>query len=162
MKKLILFLFILVSCAGTPIALKSDFQKLTDKKSGTLLTINLQTNGQIREGKNCLLNFEDGVNKYELILNEGMWDYALPFNQNEAELTKITCGPFYYYDLRNQGTKFKFTNNKIKYLGILNFELEDKGKLEWGLATINKEKLNNRILEMGLDQDNVEIDILKL
>jgi hypothetical protein len=162
MKSVLLFLVLLASCTTTPIALKSDFQKLSERKSGTLLTINLKTNGHIREGRNCHLNFEDDVNKYELILNEGIWDYALPFNQNQAELTKITCGPFYYYDLRNQGAKFKFTNDKIKYLGILNFELEEKGKMEWGLATINKDKLNDRILEMGLDQNNVEIDILKI
>jgi hypothetical protein len=162
MKKLLFLLFLLSGCAGSKVALKSDFQKMSESKSGTLLTINLQTNGRIREGQQCYLNFEDGANKYELLLQEGMWDYALPFNQNEAEITKITCGPFYYYDLKNQGARFKFSNEKIKYLGIINFELEEKGKMEWGLATKDETKLEDRIQQMGLFRENVEIDILKL
>lgn len=162
MKYFILGLFLLSSCANSPVPLKSDFQKLSEDKTGTLLTVNLNTNGQIREGNKCYLKFEDGVNRYELLLNEGVWDYALPFNQNKAEMTKITCGPFYYYDLTNQGAKFTFDNEKIKYLGIVNFELEDKGHMEWGLATKDKKRLEERILQMGLSEENVEIDILEL
>ena len=162
MKKFLVLLFLLSSCSNTPISLKSDFQKLSSDQSGTLVTINLVTNGYIKNGKSCFLKFEDGINNYKLALNEGVWDYALPFNQNEAELTKITCGPFYYYNLKDQGAKFKFDNKKIKYLGIVNFKLQEKGKMEWGLATIDKNKLNDRVLEMGLNQENVDIDILKL
>lgn len=160
----ILVIFLLAGCASSTKVLESDFQKVAMRKEGALLTVNLQTNGRVRDDKTCHLSISDGQNHFELSLNRGVGDYALPLQSGEGvvEITKISCGPFYYYDLKNQGASFKLKSQKIKYLGYIDFELEDKGKLEWGHSTMNEDQLRNRAQRMGFNEDTLEIDLLKL
>ncbi len=161
---LFLVTFLLAGCATSTKVLESDFQKLSMTKVGVVLTVNLQTNGRVRDDKNCYLKIDDGKNHFELLINRGVGDYALPLvsGENVIEITKITCGPFYYYDLKDQGATFQVKNQKIKYLGFINFKLEDKGNLEWGHATKDELQLRKRAQSMGFDDDSLEIDLLKL
>ncbi len=156
--------FLLAGCATSTKVLKSDFQKLSMTKEGAVLTVNLQTNGRIRKDKSCYLNISDGKDDFQLLINRGEGDYALPLRSggNTVEITKITCGPFYYYDLKDQGATFQVKNHMVKYLGFINFQLEDKGKLVWGHATVDKLELRKRTQLMGFDDGNLEIDLLKL
>lgn len=166
MMKIGLFLvfFLLAGCATSTNVLESDFHKLSKTKEGALLTVNLQTNGRVRDDKNCYLKIDDGKAHFELLINRGVGDYALPLvsGENVVEITKITCGPFYYYDLKDQGATFQVKNQKIKYLGFINFQLQDRGNLEWGHATKDELKLRQRAQSMGFDDDSLEIDLLKL
>jgi hypothetical protein len=159
----VLLLFFM-GCATSTKVLESDFQQLSRTKTGAILTVNLETNGRVRDDKNCSLKIEDENNQFELKLKRGEGDYALPLLSNEKnfEITKITCGPFYYYDLKNQGAAFSVKNQKIKYLGVVNFKLEDKGELEWGHATKDERELLRRAQLMGLTEEDLEIDLLKL
>lgn len=162
---LLLFICLLtVGCATSKNTLKSDFQTVISNKSGVVLSVDLKTNGFLREDKVCFLKIEDELNQYELILERGLSDYALPFtpNQNKIEITQINCGPFYYYDLKNQGTAFSVNPQKVKYLGIVNFKLQEKGKLEWGLTTKDKNELMKRAISMGFDEATVEVSLLDL
>jgi hypothetical protein len=167
---LLLVFFLLAGCATPTKVLESDFQKLSMTKVGVVLTVNLQTNGRVRDDKNCYLKIDDGKNHFELLINRGVGDYALPLplplplvsGENVIEITKITCGPFYYYDLKDQGATFQVKDQKIKYLGFINFQLQDKGKLEWGHATKDELQLRQRAQSMGFDDDSLEIDLLKL
>lgn len=158
-----LFLVILASCASSPKVLESDFHKLGATKTGAILTVNLETNGRVREDKSCYLKIDDGENSFELLLNRGQMDYALPISSpNKIEITKISCGPFYYYDLKDQGAAFQVKNQKVKYLGVLNFKFEEKGKLEWGHMTKDERELKQRAQLMGFTEDILEVDLLKL
>lgn len=161
---LTLLLFLLVGCATSTKVLKSDFNTLNSAQTGAILTVNLQTNGKVRDDKNCYLKIDDGNDQYELLLKRGVEDYALPFMSAESkvEITKITCGPFYYYDLKNQGAAFQVKNQKVKYLGFVNFKFEDKGKLEWGHSTKDKNQLRKRAQSMGFSDELIEIDLLNL
>jgi hypothetical protein len=162
---ILVFLTAFVSgCASSSQTLQSDFQKLNMTKSGVVMTVNLQTNGHVREDKSCYLKINDGSNDYELLIQRGIADYALPLQSkgNTVEITKITCGPFYYYDLKNQGATFKVKDQKIKYLGFINFRLEDKGQLEWGHATKDELVIRKRAQSMGFDYESLEVDLLKL
>jgi hypothetical protein len=155
---------LLMGCAGTTNVVKSDFQKLKVANEGAFLTVNLQTNGRVRDDKNCYLKFEDGESYFQLLINRGTGDYALPLVSGETvfEITKISCGPFYYYDLKDQGATFKVDKDKVKYLGHINFKFEEKGKLEWGHATKNDFELRKRALSMGLGDSSLKIDLLNL
>ena len=161
---LFLIVFSLTGCATSSNVVESDFQKLTMTKEGAVLTVNLQTNGRVRDDKNCYLKVNDGTNQFDLLINRGIGDYALPLasGENIIEITKISCGPFYYYDLKDKGATFQVKNQKIKYVGFLNFKLEDKGKLEWGHATMDEAQLRKRAQSMGLGDEVLEIDLLKL
>ncbi|MCR9204608.1 MAG: hypothetical protein NXH75_08535 [Halobacteriovoraceae bacterium] len=168
MKKTELSLFFVAlfftGCATSTKVLESDFQKVSMTKEGVLLTVNLQTNGRVRDDKSCYLNIDAGKNHFQLLIKRGVGDYALPLQSGEGdvEITKISCGPFYYYDLKNQGATFQVKREKVKYLGFIDFELEDKGKLEWGHSTMNENHLRQRAQRMGLNDDSLEIDLLKL
>lgn len=168
MNKLSFLLFLgaifLTSCATSTQVLESDVRQVNLAKMGAVLSVNLQTNGRVRDDKDCFLNIDDGKNNFKLLINKGVGDYALPlgFSESVIEITKISCGPFYYYDLKGQGAVFHLKSQKIKYLGFLNFKLQDKGELEWGHATKNEIEIRNRTRSMGLDNDSLEIDLLKL
>jgi|GEM_PF-2721265 len=168
MKKMFLPIFLVIflfaGCATSTKVLESDIPKLTMTKVGALLTVNLQTNGRVRDDKNCYLKIDDGKNHFELLINRGVGDYALALESGESivEITKITCGPFYYYDLKDQGATFQVKNQMVKYLGFINFQLEDKGKLEWGHATKDELQLRKRAHSLGFVDDSLEIDLLKL
>lgn len=160
-----LVLFVgLYGCATSSKQLESDFQLVKTNQFGVVLSVDLKTNGFLREDKVCFLKIEDGLNSYELTLEKGLNDYALSFttSQNKIEITQINCGPFYYYDLKNQGTAFSVSPQKVKYLGIINFKLQDKGKLEWGLSTKDKSELLKRAISMGFDEETIEVSLLDL
>ena len=163
---LILFSIVLLitSCATSLKVLESDFQKLTTTKTGVLLTLNLETNGRVRKDKECYLTIDDGKEKFELLIKRGLGDYALPMlsTTDVTEITKISCGPFYFYNLKDQGATFRIRDQKIKYIGFINFNFQDKGNLEWGHALTNKSQLRDRAESMGIDKDFLEIDLLKL
>ena len=163
---ILLTLIMTASCATSSNVMDSSVDKVRGRSAGTLITVNLDTNGKVREDKTCYLNIQSESNTYKLPLKRGIWDYSLSLENktpsSKAEIVKISCGPFYYYDLDNQGADFKVSDSSIKYLGIVNFKFEDKGKLEWGHATKNSIELQRRLRLMGLPDTNVELDLLKL
>ena len=155
-------LLLTLGCASKSHILQSDFEAIRQTNTGALITVNLDTNGKVREDKSCYLNIQDGESRYELPLIKGSNDYALPLASPRAEIVKISCGPFYYYELQNQGADFMVSNQNIKYLGVINFKFEDKGKLEWGHATTNSRELKDKIRSMGFEDERVEVELLKL
>lgn len=159
---LMVSLLILGGCAGSATVLEPSAQKLSRAKTGVLLTVNLNTNGKVREDKQCHLDIMSDKGRFKLPLKRGQWDYALTLPSAKAEITKISCGPFYYYDLKNQGADFEVEVQNIKYLGVINFKLEADGNLEWGHATKNPVELQGHIRQAGLDQENVVVDLLNL
>jgi hypothetical protein len=154
----------LTSCTTSLKVIESDFQKLRTQKTGALLTVNLETNGRVRQDKECFLKINDGRSEFKLIIERGVQDYALPIlnTGRPVEITTISCGPFYFYDLKNQGAVFTIRDQEIKYLGFVNFSLQEKGKLEWGHETNNQAQLLQRTQSMGLESDSLEVDLLKL
>lgn len=166
--KFCLFFFLMVSllslggCAGSATVLEPSAQKLARTGTGVLLTVNLNTNGKVREDKQCHLDIVGEKGIFKLPLKRGQWDYALTLPSAKAEITKISCGPFYYYDLKNQGADFEVGVQDIKYLGVINFKLEADGNLEWGHATKNPVELQAHIRQAGLAQENVVVDLLNL
>lgn len=163
--RLITSLFImslLVSCSNHQKVLNSNFSEVKAKNTGVLLTIDLNTAGKIKRGKMCNLVINQNKALYRVPLKEGTYNYALPLSQGQANIKEFTCGPFYYYKLKENGAQFQVSNGIISYLGTLDFELEEKGEMTWGPSTKSKRLLEGHLGEMGLTGEEVIISPLKL
>lgn len=156
---LISFLF---SCANHQQVLNSNFSTVKSKNTGVLLTVDLNTAGKIKRGKMCNLIINQGKTLYRVPLKEGAFNYALPLNQGVAKIQELTCGPFYYYKIKENGANFQVSNGQISYLGTLDFELEEKGRMTWGPSTKSRRLLEGHLGEMGLTSEDVVIKPLKL
>lgn len=156
--------FLVSSCSTSRKEIVSDFNFLRENNSGIILSVNLQTNGRIRSDKECLLKLEDSNTLFELPLTKGFGRYAIPtmIPNEKMEITELNCGPFYYYDLKNQGASFLVEDQRIKYIGQIYFDLKDTGKLEWGHKTKDEHLLQKEIEEMGIDKTKVKIELLQL
>jgi len=155
-----LFLFLGCSSNGQ-INLTSDHQILSLSKTGILLSVNLDTNDRIKRGNNCYLIFNNGKKKYSLKLAEGKDHYALDLSMGSYQIDELNCGTFYYFKVDKEAAPFYVSPGKISYIGQLDFELHDHGKLIWGHTHTNRKKLEENILSMGFAPNDVELSLLR-
>jgi hypothetical protein len=163
MKAIIITLF-LISISGCSssenIQSKTRSSEIQALGQGALITVNLATADKIKRGKMCKLVVRKGKTKYFLSLKEGRHSYGMKLSNGPYTIEKLSCGPFYYYNFKD--LSFRVLTNSLVYLGDVDFELRDKGVLEWGRELNSEELLKSQIEAMGIPSAQVQIRPLTL
>ena len=151
MMRFLFLIFFLLSCSTFkgPEIVESDFGDVIATNQGYVLVVNLDTNGKIKRGNRCFLRIVSEEKEYSIPLEEGTHAYGVSFRHQGARISQLNCGLFYYYKFKDP-LFFKPKANQIVYLGDIDFELQDEGKLEWGRKKHGKQVFRAQMEDIGL------------
>ncbi len=155
---LILIPFFIISCAQTkPNKVFSSVDDVRFSERGTLMTINLITNGLVKRGHRCNLIIDGPNGEHEVLLKEGDHDYGVQLPAGQYQFKKLNCGPFYFYHLEDP-PQFNHQAQRIEILAPLRFELKNKGELAWGISSRSRDSLKQKATDYELNKDNLFIE----
>lgn len=147
-----LSLLFLASCSTFkgPKIVESDFGEVIATNQGYVLVVNLDTNGKVKRGHRCFLRLKkEEEREISIPLEEGSHAYGLPVKYRGTRISQLNCGLFYFYKFKAPLVLKPFAD-KIVYLGDIDFELQDEGKLEWGRKKHGKQVFSAQMEDIGL------------